>query len=493
MVTIQTQKSIKGLSADLLCLYQFESEKTPGFPVGIDTKLKNRIASSLADFGFKGKEGETLILEGSAALKRILLIGLGKKKDFSNDSVRAALTLALRKANDLKVAGILSTVPSSEKLLYEALEGALIADYQFKGMYQKADPDRRHTVKRCVMLTSDKAAKKTVDTAQKVFEAVNQCKDLVNLPSNIVTPSYLEQEARSMAKQLKKAKLTVLSEADAAKEKMGAFLAVAQGSEQPAKMIVLEYKGNPGTQQTYAVIGKGITFDSGGISLKPAKGMGKMKTDMAGSAAALAAFKAVVSLELKVNLIAIAAAAENMPSGRSYRPGDIITASNGKTIEITNTDAEGRMVLADALVYAQRLGATHIIDIATLTGACIVTFGDLYTGLMTNSSKWSGAYLKASAETGEKAWQLPMDKEYDELLRSDVCDLINANENRKAGTIVGGKFLQNFVEEGTEWIHLDIAGTSDLDTPVRYFGKHATGVPVRTIVQLLQREAASVK
>ncbi|MCG8338230.1 MAG: leucyl aminopeptidase [Proteobacteria bacterium] len=493
MLTIGGIKDAKRKTADLMAIYLFEGSKTHDLSAIPDAKTKKKIEAGISNFEFKGKSGESLVLEGSEAIKRILLIGLGKKGNMSADKVRGALDQAVKNGNRLKVGNLVSAVPAAEKYLVNAVEGALLSSYQFDGFYQKKDKDKANTLQKLDFITTAKAVDKIVNDAKALFSAVNRSKDLVNTPSNIVTPTYLEQEAKEIAKGNKKVKLTVLNEKDAEKLKMYSFLSVGRGSAEPSKMIILNYTGNPKSKQIYGVLGKGITFDSGGISIKPGHGMWLMKADMAGSAAALGVFRAVTNLGLKINLITIVAAAENMPGSKAYKPGDVITASNGKTIEVTNTDAEGRMVLADALVYAQKLGATKLIDIATLTGACIVSFGNVHTAVMSNSQEWAEAYLNSAKQSGEKAWQLPMDDEYNDLLKSDICDMINANENRKAGTIIGGKFLEKFIEKNTEWIHLDIAGTAYLDAPSGYLHKNATAVPVRTIVDLLQKEAKGKK
>lgn len=493
MLTIGGIKDTKQTKADLLAIFLFEGSKTHDLSTIPDAKTKKKIETNIKSFDFRGKSGESLVLEGTDKIKRIVLIGMGKKSKMSADKVRGALDQAVKNANRLRVGSLVSAVPVADRYLPNAVEGALLSSYQYSGFYQKEDKDKLHTLKKLDFVTAGKTVNKIVTEAKALFSAVNRSKDLVNTPSNIVTPTYLEQEAKEIAKENKKVKLTVLNEKDAEKLKMYSFLSVGRGSAEPSKMIILNYQGNPKSKQVYGVIGKGITFDSGGISIKPGHGMWLMKIDMAGSAAALGAFRAVINLGLKINLITIVAAAENMPGSKAYRPGDVITASNGKTIEVTNTDAEGRMVLADALIYAQKLGATKLIDIATLTGACIVAFGNVRTAVMSNSDKWAEAYLNSARQTGEKAWQLPMDDEYDDLLKSDICDMINANENRKAGTIVGGKFLEKFIEKNTEWIHLDIAGTSYLDAPSGYLHKNATAVPVRTIVDLLQKEAKGKK
>ncbi|MFH2130599.1 MAG: leucyl aminopeptidase [bacterium] len=486
---IKTRKDLTGLKTDLLFVTKFETSKTLEKSDLLGKTVQARIDKAISNYGFAGKKKEILLTEGTDQIRRILIGGLGLKKDFGAETVRLAAYEAVNQANALKVTHLTLMVPGPNRFLKEAVEGVRLAAYQFEGLHQKKDKDQAPTLKSVVCLTREPKAKTVLHEVNTILNGVDLAKNLVNLPANVVTPGYLEKQAEAMAEGRKNVSLNVLSLEEAEKQGMGAFAAVARGSAEPARMIALHYKGNPGSKKAYAIVGKGITFDSGGISLKPSKGMGKMKTDMAGSAAALGAFKAVSELGLKVNLIVVVAATENMPGGRAYRPGDILTASNGKTIEIVNTDAEGRLVLADALVLAQKMGADRVIDIATLTGACIVTFGNIHTALMSNSDAWAKKYLAAAANSGEKTWQLPMDPEYNELIKSEVSDMVNAVETGKAGTITAAKLLENFIEEKTEWVHLDIAGTSYLDAPRGYQSKQATGVPIRTLVELLMEEA----
>jgi len=486
---IKTRKEIAGLKTDLLFVSKFENTKNVEKSELPGKALQAKINKAIALYGFKGKLKETLVIEGTAQIKRILIAGLGPKKEFGTETVRLVVFNAVNQANQLKVSHLTTVVPGANRYLGAAIEGIRLAAYRFEGLHQKREKDQHPTLKTVDCLTKEPKAKAVLKEINSIFGGVDLAKDLVNLPPNVVTPTYLANQARSIAKNRKNVTLKVLSLKEAEEQGMGAFAGVAKGAAEPARMIALHYKGKPGSKKAIAIVGKGITFDSGGISLKPGKGMGKMKTDMAGSAAALGAFKAAVELGLKTNLITVVAATENMPGGKAYRPGDILTASNGKTIEIINTDAEGRLVLADALVLAQKMGADRVIDIATLTGACIVTFGNIHTALMSNSDNWTGKYLAAAKNSGEKTWQLPMDSEYNELIKSDVSDMINAVESRKAGTITGAKLLENFIEKKTEWIHLDIAGTSYLDAPRGYINKQATAVPVRTLIELLTAEA----
>ncbi len=488
MIKTSVKKDLKQLTADLLCVYVLETGKKIEDTAKLDKPLQKKITDSIKTYAFQGKSKEILVLEGIKNFKRILLMGLGKKKPTQGEEARQLLYDAVKQANILKVGSLAAFVPGSAKLTKEAVEGIELAAYQFKGMHKKEDKSKNNTLKSVTLISDVQESKTIIDEVTTVSQAVNMVKDMVNLPANVVTPSYLVKEATAIAKISAKANLKVLSVADAKKLKMGAFLGVAKGAKEPAKVIVLNYKGAAKTKPTYAVIGKGITFDSGGISLKPASGMDKMKTDMAGAAAALGVAKAVIQLGLKVNLLTIVPTTENMPGGDAIHPGDILTAANGKTIEIISTDAEGRLILADALVHAQNLGASKIIDLATLTGACLVTFGNVYTALMSNNSDWTNCFMKAAGISGEKTWELPMDKAFNKALDSEVADMKNGTEDRKAGTIAGAKFLERFVEKNNAWIHLDIAGSSYQDAANGYLDKHASGIPVRTIIELLKAE-----
>jgi leucyl aminopeptidase len=264
---------------------------------------------------------------------------------------------------------------------------------------------------------------------------------------------------------------------------MGGFCGVAQGSQEPPKMLVLEYAG--AKTETMALVGKGVTFDSGGISIKPATNMREMKMDMAGAALVLAVFQIIAQLKPKARVLGIIPAVENLPSGQAYKPGDVLTFLNGRTAEVVSTDAEGRLILADALCLAQKMGAKKIIDFATLTGAVIVALGHTRAGVMTNAQRFVDNYLQAAAQSGERHWQLPMDEEYFESLKSDVADSLNNAEDRVAGTIAGGKFLEKFIEKGTDWIHCDIAGMAWMPKAQGYWDKNATGFGIRTVTELL--------
>jgi leucyl aminopeptidase len=326
---------------------------------------------------------------------------------------------------------------------------------------------------------------RAVAEAALVAEAANAARELQNRPSNDLTPTGLAEYAAALAKEIAPLSVEIEGRAGIAARNMGAFAAVAQGSEQEPALIVLRYDPPAGAGEKAPVlgfVGKAVTFDSGGISLKPGAKMAEMKFDMSGGAAVIEAVAAIARLQLPVKLVAVVGATENLPSGRSAKPGDIVTAANGKTIEINNTDAEGRLVLADCLSYAIELGAERIVDLATLTGAVIIALGSTYAGLLSNDDELAGRILAAGARTGEIAWRLPLHEEYDELIKGTYGDLDNAPEARKAGTIVGGAFLAKFVGD-TPWAHLDIAGSA-WDLGRRYAPKGASGYGVRLLVEL---------
>jgi leucyl aminopeptidase len=314
-----------------------------------------------------------------------------------------------------------------------------------------------------------------------VAEATNAARDLVNEPGNTHTPTELARRARAMTRGAR-IRCRVLGPRELRRLGARALLAVARGSQEPPRLIILEYRGGRRRGPHLGLVGKGITFDSGGISIKPAENMEAMKGDMAGAAAVLAATRAIALLHLPIHVTAIIPATENLPSGTALKPGDIIRAMSGKTIEVINTDAEGRLVLADALHYARARKASHLVDVATLTGACVVALGTVNSGAFTNNQALLDTVVAAGKTAGERIWPLPMDAEYDELIKSDIAEIKNTG-GRKGGAITGAKFLQNFVGD-TPWVHLDIAGTFETDKEKGYLAKGGTGVMVRTLVNL---------
>ncbi|MDR2428956.1 MAG: leucyl aminopeptidase [Candidatus Margulisbacteria bacterium] len=432
---------------------------------------------------FQGKPEEIYAYDTAAG--RAFLIGLGKKADFTADKTRLAAYHLLKAAAKAKLTRVAAELPKTFNLA-AFLEGCYLADYKFAGLHKKTKEKPPEKIEKVYLLGKYPQLGALVRRAEIIFAAVAQAKDLVNLPGNIVTPAYLAKIAAGISKK-PKVKLSTFNLTQARRAGLNAFGAVAQGTAEPAKFIVLQYL-NGGGKPKIALVGKGLTFDSGGISLKPAANMGEMKTDMAGAAVALTAFAALAELRVKQNIICVVPAAENMPGGAAYKPGDIITTADGLTVEINSTDAEGRLILCDALWYAQKLGARRIIDYATLTGACQIALGETRAGVMTNSQEFLQNYLLAAEQTGEKHWQLPMDEEYANLLKSQVADTLNNSAERLAGTISAAKFLEKFIQKGVAWIHCDIAGTAFLKKQQRYLEPQATGFGVRTLIELLERE-----
>jgi leucyl aminopeptidase len=321
-----------------------------------------------------------------------------------------------------------------------------------------------------------------IERGRIIAEAANRARDMVNEPSNFMTPTDMAEAARKLAGEYGLG-IEVFDRDKMEELGMGGLLGVSRGSQQPPRFIILTYKGRPSDDIDLALVGKGITFDSGGIDIKPSERMHEMKGDMAGGASVMAALTALAQLKPKINVTGLIPATENLPSGNAMKPGDIISAMNGKTIEVLNTDAEGRLILADALSYAKKLGARAIIDIATLTGACHVALGDVCSGAFTNDQRLADRLIAAGRETGELLWQLPMYDEYKEQLKSDIADIKNIG-GRYGGAISAAKFLAEFID-GTPWVHLDIAGTYYTDREKGYIVKGATGIPVRTLVEYI--------
>jgi leucyl aminopeptidase len=373
---------------------------------------------------------------------------------------------------------------STESSAQAVTEGALLGLYAFRRYLTKKE-NNFGEIKKLIINGSRKdrpRLEQGINKGRIMAESANWARDLVNEPSNYMTPERMAETARQLAGE-SRIKVEVIEREQMITEGMGGLLGVSQGSQQPPKLIILTYRGKETDDINLALVGKGITFDSGGISIKPSEAMSEMKGDMAGGASVMAALRAIDRFDAKINVIGIVPATENMPSGTAMKPGDIITAMNGETIEVLNTDAEGRLILADALCYAKKLGAKSIVDIATLTGACHVALGDICTGAFTNNQRLLDKLITAGKEVGEYAWELPMYEEYREALKSDIADIKNIG-NRYGGAITGAKFLADFVEK-TPWVHLDIAGTFETKSDKGYLVKGATGVPVRTLVNLV--------
>jgi len=480
--------------ADCAVIPMFEGKKTTGLAGAVDKELGGAVTKAAKAGEFTGKAGETMRLDTSHVYKtgpaRVLLVGLGGRDKFTPDALRRAAGKAATAARDMACKAVTASVDGytglsarDEARLWT--EGSMMALYVF-AKYKAADKYLKELGRLTLCVPDKKDAKDAKDGAAVgviIADSVAFTRDMVNAPANVMTPSDIAGTARRMAKSFG-ISIQVLEEKDCKSMGMGAYLGVASGSEQPAKFIIMQYHGGPKNAKPTVLIGKGITFDSGGISLKPPQGMEKMKYDMAGGAAIVGVMRAAAALKLKTNLIGIVPATENLPSGSAYKPGDVVRAMNGKTVEIISTDAEGRMVLADALCYSECFKPRVIIDVATLTGACVIALGDQAMGLMGNDQGLIHAIRDASERSSERVWQLPMWEEYLEPLKGEVTDLKNVG-GREAGTIAAGKFLEQFVPEGTPWAHLDIAGTAWEEKGQPYLPKGSRGTAVRLLVEYL--------
>jgi len=489
--------------ADTILLGIFDNvKKTSGDLGGIDKSLKGEITKLIKQGEIKGKLSEITVIHslGNNPAGRVAIIGLGKSEELTPDKIRIAIADACRalrkkgaKQIDITLMGVGVNEITAQSSAQAIVEGALLGLYTFN--QHKTKKSEQGEIERLVIIIPNSKEKsevqRGVSNGQILAEATNMARDMVNEPSNYMTPTVMAEEAKRVATKYK-LEIQVFERKQMQELGMGALLGVAQGSQQPPKFIVLKYQGRDTKTIDIALVGKGITFDSGGISLKPSEDMGDMKGDMAGGAAVIAAIGAIAQFKPKVNVMAIVGATENLPSGTALKPADVLTAMNGKTIEIITTDAEGRLTLADALGYANKQGAKQIIDVATLTGACEVALGNITTGAFTNNQELIDKVIVAGNEVGDKMWQLPMFDEYKELNKSDVADLKNSG-GRKGGAITAALFLGEFAEKNP-WVHLDIAGTSSLDKPQGYYIKGATGVPTRTLIKLvLSLEKTEVK
>lgn len=477
---------------ELLLLFSFEPpEPLEGSVRNIDLEWKGFLSSLINQGDFKGELFQCRLIHTQGALpaKRILLTGLGKKEEFNLEKWRGAaskagqfirdsdirqFTLQVKRLNDL----------SEEDLAENFVTGLVLGLYQFNE-FKTLEREKIKTIDEVVFLGDTDQEIKSIEEGSRngtiISEAVCMARNLVNGPSNQVTPTVLAEKAGQIAKD-HSLEIQVMEVAEAEAMGMGAFAAVARGSQEPGKFIVLEYNKGKG-RDTIALLGKGITFDSGGISIKPSEGMERMKDDMSGAAAVLGTMQAAAKLRIPLHLVGIVPATENLPSGKAYKPGDVLKTLSGQTVEVISTDAEGRLILADALTYSLRYQPKAIIDLATLTGACVIALGDYVIGLMGNDDELIKRIEEAS-RTGEKVWQLPLWDEYFDYLKSDTADFRNVG-TRAAGTIIGGIFLSKFVEK-TPWVHLDIAGPAFIAKERPYLPKGGTGVGVRLLIQLLR-------
>ncbi len=491
----ESDLSEHGIKADIIIIPIFEA-LDPECCADIDAAIGGLIANVIASKEFTGKQDQlTLLHVRHIRAERILLVGLGKVAELTSERLRRAggkafsyiknlglkeIAVSVRSFNDAVRNFQDSSVARYKQVVY-FIEGGLLGIYGFE-KYKKAE--NNNNIKKITILDNDGTF--PLKRLQSVISAVYLARDLVNTPSNDLTPVRMSEKARDVAG--KKVKVRVLEEKEIKREGMEAYLSVAQGSAAPPRFVVMEYKGGRGAP--VVLIGKSITFDSGGISIKPAEGMDKMKYDMAGGAAVIAVIKAVSELGLPLNLTGILPAAENLPGGAAFKPGDVVKSMDGKTIEIISTDAEGRLTLADAICYAIKYYKPKaIIDIATLTGACSIALGNVAIAMMGSDAALMEKLKEASAETYERVWQMPLYDEYGEYLKSDIADMKNAG-GRAGSLMAAGYFLKEFTGK-TPWVHLDIAGTAWNEKEKPYIPKGATGVGVRLIIDFLDQLGTS--
>jgi leucyl aminopeptidase len=463
-----------------------EKDKTEAFVANSDRALQEAAAEVISSGEVIGKTFETTLLHKPAKLgaKRLLLLGGGKANKFSASDLRKLTGAAVRTLKSKSLRSFAFLAPeaevSSEDAVKAIVEGAFVGNFD-PNSYQSDRKDQKIEALTILARGDQGGLQKAMDEARIIAEAQNFTRELVNEPSNRMTPTILADHARKMAQEVG-LKCEVFGAEKIKELKMGAFWGVAQGSDEPPALIVMRYEpvGAP-ERPVLGLVGKGITFDTGGISIKPADGMEKMKYDMAGGATMIGVMRALALLKPKLKVIGIVCATENMPSGKAQKPGDIQTAMSGKTIEIINTDAEGRLVLADGLCYARQLGCTHLIDAATLTGAVVVALGYANAGIFANDDAMYERFNKALSRAGEKMWRLPLDDEYKEQIRSHIADIMNTG-GRWGGAITAAMFLKEFAED-TPWMHLDIAGTAWMEDNKPWIAKGPSGIAVRSLVE----------
>ncbi len=489
--------ALRSLACDVLVAGLFSDTKhLNGLLAEADRSLSAVISGLMEDGEITGKLEETCVIHCSGKLKakKIIVVGLGESQNFSYEEVRRAAAAAFSCAKKIRTKSIATLIHGGEvggleieRAAQAIVEASFMADYSYSGY--KTKKEDLPEVEELILIDNVKAKIAKIKSGAKrgaiLGGAINRTRDLVHDPSNHLTPVVFAQYVKNLAKNTK-LKCTVLGLSQILGKKMEAFYSVARGAKNEPRFVVLEYRPEGAKGKTIGLVGKGITFDSGGISIKPSRKMWEMKTDMAGAAAVAQVMRAISDLGLKKHVIAALPLTENMPGSDAQKPGDVVGSLSGKTIEIISTDAEGRLIVADGITYLKQMGADEIIDVATLTGACTVALGDVATGIMGNDQKLVDAIIESGKIAGEKFWQLPLFKEFEDYSKSQVADIKNATELGKAGTALGGIFLKLFAED-TPWAHLDIAGTAYLDKGRGYLKEGATGVAVRTLVQYLSQ------
>jgi leucyl aminopeptidase len=493
-----------------LAVAVFKDEQAhEGFLQELDAATGGLIKSVIESEELKGKEGETVYIHlgegrGELKAKRLLLVGVGERDGYGAAQVSQMAGTAARalRARSVKTVGLITrgAEADAERSAAVAVEGVLMALFE-PDKYRTAEKEER-TIERLIIVTqgaSEDALRRGAERGRIIGESVNFTRDLANEPGAYMTPTIMAERARQIASEFG-LEVDVLDQERMEGLGMGSLLSVARGSEEPPALIILKYtpegftggdKLADGADGLLAFVGKGVTFDSGGISIKPGENMELMKYDMTGGATVMGVMRAVAQLKPPMPLLGVVPATENLPSGKATKPGDVVRAMSGKTIEVINTDAEGRLILADAICYAKKLGATRIVDLATLTGAVSIALGDVNTGILGTDQELIDEVIAAGREVGEKFWQLPLDKEYTKQIKSDIADIKNVG-GRKAGTITAAAFLKEFAD-GISWAHLDIAGTAWGDDAKPYRSKGPTGVGVRTLLKLIERAIAEAR
>ncbi len=468
----------------------FEDSKDETFAT-CDAALGGYLDHLVASKEFSGKTNTTRMIYtlGKLPSERLVLVGLGKRSELDAERLRKAAGNAIKVLREARVASFATALHAAgnvDTAIDAVITGMLLGGYAFD-LYKTKDKDERFSFESITLLltkgTDTRSARDSIREVEIICQGVRLARDLVSHPGNVATPGYLANTAKELA-QCHGLECRVYEQAEMENLGMNALVGVGKGAAEPPRLIVLEYHGADGKGRPVVLVGKGITFDSGGISIKPGAGMEEMKTDMAGAAAVLGTMAAAAGLKLPVNLIGIIPTAENMPGGKAYKPGDVLTSMSGTTIEITNTDAEGRLILCDALHFALKYKPAVMIDLATLTGACVVALGHEASGLMGNNQRLVDTLKEAGERCGERLWPLPLWDEYGEIMKSDIADLKNAG-SRDGGSITAGWFLKQFVGK-TTWAHLDIAGTAWGDKARPYCPKGATGVGVRLLIEYLK-------
>ena len=484
-------------SVDALVVAVFKDEKSSGgFLKDLDKTIGGIIASVIKDEEFKGEAGETALIrfaaKGKVKASRVLLVGVGDKAEYKLPQVgilAGTATRALLKSNIRSFVLVPRSDADSVDVAAVAMQSVITAQYTVD-KYKTSGKNEKSvdTFGLYVDGANEKSIKDGFSRGQIIGDSMNFTRDLCNEPGNILPPAELANRAQKMAKEVG-LKCEILDEKQMQKLGMNSLLSVSAGSEQPARLIVLRYEPKKSTGkkgELLSIVGKGVTFDTGGISIKPAEGMDAMKHDMTGGGTVVGTMRAIALLKPTIPVLGVVGAVENMPDGKATRPGDVVTAMNGKTIEILNTDAEGRLVLADAVAYAEKEGATKIVDMATLTGAVIIALGDVNTAVLGNDQEFIDEIIACGKEVGEDYWQLPVGPAYSKQIKSDIADIKNIGASRKAGTIAGAVFIQEFVDKA-KWAHLDIAGTAWADNDKPHQAKGPTGIAMRTLLKLVDK------